>query len=180
MMGELARTHSSGVLTPSRCDSVDFSGLELCLAGLKLFGIPPPVQITSHCSVLKKILEYGNTNAITTAAARNSISSMTRLRSRHLAKDAGAFQQSTPPTHDEFPGDGDHLNSDDPMAKDETEVELEKLVFGDCTGFLEGLKAHRQAPARSDFEQLEVGEDADPDVEEDGGLEGIADADVKF
>ena len=105
---------------------------------------------------------------------------MTRVRSRKLAKNAEAIQQPTPPTQDDFSDVEDRLDSDDPMEKDETEVELEKLVFGDDAGFLEGIKSHRQEGARLDFEQLEEGEDVDADVGEDEALEGIADADVKF
>ena len=64
------------------------------------------------------------------------------------------------------------------MEKDETEVELEKLVFGDDSGFLEGLKSYRQELAGPGFEQLEGSEDGNHGVGEDEGLEGIADADV--
>ena len=37
------------------------------------------------------------------------------------------------------------LDSDELMGRDETEVELEKLVFGDDSGFYEGLKSYSEA-----------------------------------
>lgn len=103
---------------------------------------------------------------------------MTRLRSRKPAKNAEAIQQPTPPNRDESSDGEDHFDSDDPMEKDETEVELEKLVFGDDAGFLEGLRSHGQEIARSDFSELEESEDVKGDDREDEGLEGFADADV--
>ena len=105
---------------------------------------------------------------------------MTRFRSRKPVKNAETIQQPAPPTQDDSSDAEDHLESDDPMEKDQTEVELEKLVFGDDAGFLEGLKSHRQEVARLDVDQLEeVGEGKDTSADEDEGLEGIADADVK-
>lgn len=105
---------------------------------------------------------------------------MTRLRSRKPVKDAATIQQPAPPTQNDFSDAEDHFGSDDPVEKDETEVELEKLVFGDDAGFLEGLKSHRQEVARSEVDQLEeVAEGKDTSADEDEGLEGIADADVK-
>ncbi|KAA6412986.1 MAG: hypothetical protein FRX48_02729 [Lasallia pustulata] len=106
---------------------------------------------------------------------------MTRLRSRKPVKDAATIQQPAPPTQNDFSDAEDHFGSDDPVEKDETEVELEKLVFGDDAGFLEGLKSHRQEVARSEVDQLEeVAEGKDTSADEDEGLEGIADADLFF
>ena len=87
-------------------------------------------------------------------------------------------QQPTPPTQDEFSDHADYLDSEDPMEKDEAEGELEKLVFGDNSGFIEGLKSYRQELAGPLFEQLEGSKDGNHGVWEDEGLEGIADADV--
>ena len=63
------------------------------------------------------------------------------------------------------------VESDDSIGKDKTELELEKLVFGDGIGFHEGLKPHgqRAAPASQPGEQ---------DRLEEEGLEEIDDADV--
>lgn len=68
--------------------------------------------------------------------------------------------------------DGDQLNE-----KDETELELEKLVFGDSLGFHEGLESHKDT--RVDFQGL-----ADREQQQARGssvkrkLEDLDDADV--
>lgn len=105
---------------------------------------------------------------------------MTRLRSRKPAKTAAATQQPTPPTQDDFSDVKENLDNDDPTEKDQTEVELEKLVFGDDAGFLEGLQSHGQEVPRLDLGQLEESTNVGTDDGEDDGLEGIADADVKI
>ena len=63
------------------------------------------------------------------------------------------------------------VESDDSIGKDKTELELEKLVFGDEIGFHEGLKphGHRAAPTSQPGGQ---------DRLEEEGLEEIDDADV--
>ena len=63
------------------------------------------------------------------------------------------------------------VESDDSIRKDKTELELEKLVFGDEIGFHEGLKphGHRAAPTSQPGGQ---------DRLEEKGLEEIDDADV--
>lgn len=65
------------------------------------------------------------------------------------------------------------IESDDSIGKDKTELELEKLVFGDEIGFHEGLKPHGQgaAPASQPGEQDPLQEEA---------LEEIDDADVSL
>lgn len=71
------------------------------------------------------------------------------------------------------------FNSDDSMDKDKTELELEKLVFGDEAGFQEGLSTHERKYHTA--EQVLVGGDHldDAQVEQDQeGLEGLDDADV--
>ena len=62
------------------------------------------------------------------------------------------------------------VESDDSMGKDKTELELEKLVFGDEIGFHKGLKphGHRAAPTSQPGQ----------DRLEEKGLEEIDDADV--
>lgn len=54
-----------------------------------------------------------------------------------------------------------------PEEKDETEEELEQLVFGDSAGFREGLKNFRQAATTEDEDDQDV-----------TGLEGLDDGDV--
>ena len=63
------------------------------------------------------------------------------------------------------------VESDDSIVKDKTELELEKVVFGDEIGFHEGLKphGHRAAPTSQPGGQ---------DRLEEEGLEEIDDADV--
>ena len=70
-------------------------------------------------------------------------------------------------------------DSDDPMEKDETELELEKLVFGDDAGFQEGLKSYR-----TDVGTLDIPEDGTENIQSEGlsgivqDLEVLNDADV--
>ena len=63
------------------------------------------------------------------------------------------------------------VEGDDLVGKDKTELELEKLVFGDETGFHEDLKlqGQRTAPTSQPAEQGRPQEE---------GLEDIDDADV--
>jgi hypothetical protein len=66
---------------------------------------------------------------------------------------------------------------DEIPEKDETEEKLEKLLFGDDAGFLEGLKA------RSADQQLVVRTNSDDEDAEDigdEGLESIADENVRI
>lgn len=69
--------------------------------------------------------------------------------------------------------DGRSEDSDTDMEKDATEEELERLVFGDRTGFLEGL---RQFGKGGEL----VGTAREDESEDDDGseLENVADADV--
>ena len=63
------------------------------------------------------------------------------------------------------------MEVDELVGKDKTELELEKLVFGDEVGFHEGLNLHgqRAAPGSQPTEQGQLQEE---------GLEEIDDADV--
>ena len=65
-------------------------------------------------------------------------------------------------------------DSDQPMGRDETEVELEKLVFGDDLGFYEGLKSYRET--NTDFRDGERQRARDGLEREK--LENLDDADV--
>ena len=69
-------------------------------------------------------------------------------------------------------------DSDDPMEKDETELELEKLVFGDDTGFHERLKSHRQEVGVQGQSRTAQSKQEEPDGLEEEGLEDVDDADV--
>jgi len=61
------------------------------------------------------------------------------------------------------------------MEKDETELELEKLVFGDEAGFQEGLSTYRST-------QAELSPVSDDEILQDRGegLTGVDDADVSL
>ena len=76
--------------------------------------------------------------------------------------------------------DGDRASEDgEAMEKDETELELEKLVFGDDAGFREGLKQYRNGITDS-FDSASdkdiVAGSATEAEEED--LDAVDDADV--
>ena len=69
------------------------------------------------------------------------------------------------------------LDDEDPIEKDKTEVELEKLIFGDDSGFHEGLKSYKNGG--TDFQGLLDGERQQTQGSlEDGKLENLDDADV--
>ena len=87
------------------------------------------------------------------------------------------FQRPISPMLDNMVDDFDGLDSDEPMEKDGTEIELEKLVFGDESGFHEGLKSYKDAS-----DHLRDLVDGDQQQAQDGLEEGILkdldDADV--
>jgi len=92
---------------------------------------------------------------------------------KNKSKRADAAQQPTPPTHDEMEEESDvEIIVDEQPEKDETELELENLVFGDSAGFREGLKGFA----------LDEQEDGEGEEHEEAsltdGLEGLDDADV--
>jgi hypothetical protein len=66
------------------------------------------------------------------------------------------------------------ISDDEIPEKDETEEKLEKLLFGEDAGFLEGLKA------RSADQQLIVRTSSDDEDIGDKGLESIADENVRI
>lgn len=70
------------------------------------------------------------------------------------------------------------VDVDEPLAKDETEIELEKLVFGDDSGFHEGLKSYKDAS--TDLRGFVDGDQqqARGALEEEERLERLNDADV--
>ncbi|KXT02069.1 hypothetical protein AC578_6659 [Pseudocercospora eumusae] len=85
------------------------------------------------------------------------------------AKRQEVVQQPTPPAHDEEMEDESDVEIvvNGELEKDETEEELERLVFGDSAGFREGLK---------DVDQ-EEGEEQEEDTT---ALEGLDDAQLFF
>jgi U3 small nucleolar RNA-associated protein 18 len=72
----------------------------------------------------------------------------------------------------------------DASEKDATEIELEKLVFGDESGFREGIRSHKQHSSELVFEENDDSEGGTHLSEGEGvpghdeGLEGVDDADV--
>lgn len=100
---------------------------------------------------------------------------MAPVKAVKVRKPANALQQPTPPTQDDSSDSYNGFESDDPAAKSDTELELEKLVFGDDAGFKEGLRSYKRDRAvlspESDEEHLRG------EVEDLGGLD---DADVCF
>lgn len=87
-------------------------------------------------------------------------------------------QQPTNPTQDEFDDDFEGFNSD-LQDKSETEIELEKLVFGDEKGFRDSLKIHRKHGSAQCSSVAEGNQAEGPEGLEDGEIEGLDDADVR-
>ena len=82
--------------------------------------------------------------------------------------------------HDAEVDNGD-IHSDVSMEKDDTEEELEKLVFGDNAGFLKGLNSHQagyELQAASGRGGSAEGVEGDEDEGE--GMEDYADDNVSF
>jgi len=85
-------------------------------------------------------------------------------------KQEETVQQPTPPAQEGSEEGSDvEFVTEAELEKDETEEELERLVFGDSEGFREGLRDFKL----DDDEAEEDGNDSDA-----SGLEGMDDADV--
>ncbi len=69
--------------------------------------------------------------------------------------------------------------SPEPRQKDETEIELERLVFGDELGFLNGLKSIQDDTAPALVGEAEPQAEGAENEETGEGLEGVDDADVR-
>lgn len=69
-------------------------------------------------------------------------------------------------------------DSADSKEKDATELELEKLVFGDELGFFDGLKSLNDADLPGARNDAENAVDDESKLTEEG-LEGVDDADVR-
>ena len=101
------------------------------------------------------------------------------IHSKALPTEAIDSFQKSQPSENELSGSYDGFESDDFMLKDETELELEKLVFGDKAGFHASLDADRP----DEFFQLPSESLAGTRYDEvgsglEGGFEGLDDADV--
>lgn len=79
---------------------------------------------------------------------------------------------------DSFENFSDH-DSVGSKEKDATELELEKLVFGDELGFYDSLKSTNSAAVPGARKHVESPIDDDADKLTEEGLEGIDDADVR-
>lgn len=102
---------------------------------------------------------------------------MTRAPKRKDVNAQETRQQPTLTTHDELSNASD--SDQEIIKKDATELELEKLVFGDDAGFREGLRSYRQDAGISEFSEEE--EEAEVEIGgigEEEDLEGVQDADV--
>ncbi len=96
-----------------------------------------------------------------------------------ISKKPSLVQQPLLGVEDEPSDNFEGLESDDPLEKDETELELEKLVFGDEAGFYDGLKSHQEGAFRTRLEAAEYHQDMAQISDEDQGLRGVDDADVR-
>ncbi len=70
-------------------------------------------------------------------------------------------------------------DSPEPRQKDRTEIELERLVFGDELGFFDGLKSIQDDTAPGLVGEAETQAEGDETEETGEGLEGVDDADVR-
>ena len=90
-------------------------------------------------------------------------------------------QSSSPPSQDKSSESSSDYVSDASAEKDEIEIELEKIVFGDDQGFREGLNADQQ---KLSLEYGQRGRDEDREHEAideaDYRLDTVDDADVRL
>lgn len=91
-----------------------------------------------------------------------------------------SVQQPIPAAQDELLDDFEGLDSDNRIEKDETEVELEKLVFGDDAGFHEGLRSYNEGAFPTQLEANAEDQQNTAQVsDEEQGLQGVEDEDVR-
>ena len=101
------------------------------------------------------------------------------MRSK-ISKKPNPVQQSLSTVGDGLSDNFEELDSDDSLEKDETELELEKLVFGDGAGFYDGLKSYQEGAIRTKSKaNAEYHQDVSQISDEDQGLKGVDDADVR-
>lgn len=111
--------------------------------------------------------------ALSTATAANT---MAKSKQAKTAKSRDFVQQPTPPAQDDDESEDVEMSDeseaeivvDGELEKDETEEELERLVFGDSTAFRDGLR---------DFDP-EAGDEDIAGYDATTGLEGLDDAQV--
>lgn len=101
------------------------------------------------------------------------------------AKHKKAFEQAQPldlPVSSRQDGSSDSFvgyDSDISIEKDETELRLEKILFGDNVGFHEDLKYHQKGVgAAGENGDVDLHADSDENTAPEAGMEGIDDADV--
>ena len=69
---------------------------------------------------------------------------------------------------------------DEAVEKDQTELELEKLVFGDDAGFKESLKPQEQGIGYGSVFTEDIEQDGASGLDEADNLEALADNDVRW
>lgn len=91
-----------------------------------------------------------------------------------------SFLHTTHASEDELSENYNGFESDISMEKDETELELQKLIFGDDAGFRAGLSTHRSRsfvrPCKAEGVE---NNDQKAESEPGDGFEGVDDADVR-
>ena len=97
---------------------------------------------------------------------------MAKSKQSKIVKKQETVQQPTPSSHDEDDGQDEKSDveievGDGELEKDETEEELERLVFGDSSGWREGLRD--SAPGEGEEQEQDDGTT---------GLEGLDNAQV--
>ncbi|KAI9720642.1 MAG: hypothetical protein M1812_002822 [Candelaria pacifica] len=112
---------------------------------------------------------------------------MPKTKAQGGLKGIRPIQQPTPPAQDgeeiDEPG---HAPSNGPMDKDATEVELEKLIFGDDVGFQESVREHSKGNTGYDEDEEIASEKDDEGVlnEAESGaedrIEDVDDVDLFF
>ncbi len=76
------------------------------------------------------------------------------------------------------PSQNKHEDTDS-MEKDATELELEKLVFGDEKGFHDNLKLHKQINSPQNSSIAEKTQEKGQEEADNEGLEGLEDSAVR-
>lgn len=106
---------------------------------------------------------------------------MAHLDVQQSSDEANIFTQSSQPLQKDLSDSHHGFESDETVEKDETELELEKLVFGDDAGFRAALNADRRDTfsKKSSEKAAEALYDEVETVSEDGFNE-VDDADVRL
>ena len=100
---------------------------------------------------------------------------MTRSKPHKIRTRINTVQQPTSSNHSEMSESYNGFQSDGIAEKDEIELELERRIFGDDAGFLEGLNSYRHGEAALGSESADDGlQRAQEDLRE------VDDADVSL